>query len=571
MYKNYNTKQVTLSLDLDIYLEENDIAFAIDELVESIPEDTFSAFDHKMGTSSYHPKMLLKLILCGYTQSIFSGRKIEAMSKDSIRAMWLTQNQFPNFRTINRFRVNPLVQPILQECFVQFRTQLVSQQLIDEEAIFIDGTKLEANANKYTFVWKKSTQRFEESLREKSKNYYKQLVKEQIIPSICSEDEDLDTEKLYQIIDKLEEKVTKLSHDIENSSDIQARKKLRSERKEPKKALKTFSDFIYRKQKYQAQQAIFKGRNSYSKTDNDATFMRMKDDHMMNGQLKPGYNVQIATNHQYILAYDVFSNPTDFKTMIPFLNTMTQSYFNLPPYIVADAGYGSEENYQAILDDFERTPLITYTMYQKEQTRKYKQNPFLPDNWDYNELTDTYLCPDNREVRFRNYSTRTDKSGFKRQLKMYECESCFNCPVRTSCTRAKSNKNRVIQKNGNWEYFKAHVRELLADDVTGTIYRQRKIDVEPAFGNLKANLAFNRFSVRGKEKVTQELGFALMALNLRKLRKSRKDIQFVNQKSTYSEMSFLIFEYVLSLWRLLGQPHLFIFHLIFTKSGGNNH
>ena len=125
MYKNYNMKQITLSLDLEIYLKENDIAFAIDELVESIPEEIFSVFDHKMGTTSYHPKMMLKLLLCGYTQSIFSGRKIEAMSKDSIRAMWLTQSQFPNFRTINRFRVNPMVQPILQECFIQFRNQLL--------------------------------------------------------------------------------------------------------------------------------------------------------------------------------------------------------------------------------------------------------------------------------------------------------------------------------------------------------------------------------------------------------------------------------------------------------------
>ena len=190
MYKNYNMKQITLSLDLEIYLEENDIAFAIDELVESIPEEIFSVFDHKMGTTSYHPKMMLKLLLCGYTQSIFSGRKIEAMSKDSIRAMWLTQSQFPNFRTINRFRVNPMVQPIIQECFIQFRNQLVSQKLIDEEAIFIDGTKLEANANKYTFVWKKNTERFEESLRQKSKEYYLMLVEEQIIPSICAEDEE---------------------------------------------------------------------------------------------------------------------------------------------------------------------------------------------------------------------------------------------------------------------------------------------------------------------------------------------------------------------------------------------
>ncbi|MFC4710361.1 transposase [Enterococcus eurekensis] len=186
---------------------------------------------------------------------------------------------------------------------------------------------------------------------------------------------------------------------------------------------------------------------------------------------------------------------------------------------------GSEENYQVILDEFERTPLITYTMYQKEQTKKYKQNPFITDNWTYNELADTYTCPNNREVKFRNYSTRTDKYGVKRQLKIYECESCFDCPVRNLWTRSTSAKNRVIQRNGNWEYFKAHARELLTRDVPGDIYRKRKIDVESAFGNLKANLALNRFSVRGKDKITQELGFVLMLLNLRKFRKSRKDIK----------------------------------------------
>ncbi|WP_270279981.1 transposase, partial [Vagococcus bubulae] len=150
---------------------------------------------------------------------------------------------------------------------------------------------------------------------------------------------------------------------------------------------------------------------SYSKTDNDATFMRMKDDHMKNGQLKPGYNVQIATNNQYVLAYDVFQNPTDFKTLIPFLETIKENYFKLPKYIVADAGYGSEENYQATMDDFERIPLITYTMYQKELKKKYRTNPFNVSNWRYDELLDVYFCPLNRRLKFKRYSTRIDKYG----------------------------------------------------------------------------------------------------------------------------------------------------------------
>ncbi|WP_245249899.1 IS1182 family transposase, partial [Vagococcus allomyrinae] len=554
MYKNYNMKQVVLSLDLENELEEHDIAFAINQLVESIPDIAFEPFHHQMGASSYHPRMMLKLILCGYTQSIFSGRKIESLSKDSIRARWLTQSHYPNFRTINRFRVNPIVQPLLEECFVQFRNQLVSQELIDTDAIFIDGTKLEANANKYTFVWKKSINNYEKSLTKKSKELYQKMVEDEIIPALKEEEDQLTEENFSTIVQSLEQKVDELTAQIEASETTEERKTIRSERKEPRKLLKQFNDFKARKENYRAHRKQLGERNSYSKTDSDATFMRMKDDHMRNGQLKPGYNLQIATNNQYVLAYDIFPNPTDFKTLLPFLSTIKENYFDLPQYIVADAGYGSEENYQAIMDDFERTPLITYTMYQKEQTKKFKQNPFHTQNWAYDELMDHYVCPNSREVRFRNYSTRTDKYGFKRQLKMYECEDCSNCPLRSHCTTVKSNRNRVIQKNGNWEYFKAHARELLVTKETGDIYRRRKIDVEPAFGNLKANLGFTRLSVRGKDKVKNELGFALMATNLRKMTVARQCFNKNKQRNKDTKISFLIFASLLSWLRLMGQP-----------------
>src|SRR5699024_7336825 len=114
----------------------------------------------------------------------------------------------------------------------------------------------------------------------------------------------------------------------------------------------------------------------YSKTDFDATFMRMKDDYMKNGQLKPGYNVQIATESQYTLAYDIFPNPTDTRTLIPFLDKIENHFFNLPDYIVADAGYGSEQNYHNILESRNLSTLITYNSYRKEQKRKYKNDPF---------------------------------------------------------------------------------------------------------------------------------------------------------------------------------------------------
>ena len=135
---------------------------------------------------------------------------------------------------------------------------------------------------------------------------------------------------------------------------------------------KQLIELALRKQKYEQDFEIFGARNSYSKTDEDATFMRMKDDYMKNGQLKAGYNVQIATEGQYALAYSIFPNPTDTLTLIPFLNEIEQHYFDLPKHIVADAGYGSEQNYNDILSNRKREALITYNLYLKEQKKKYK-------------------------------------------------------------------------------------------------------------------------------------------------------------------------------------------------------
>lgn len=156
MFKDYNMNQLILPLNLEVKLQNNDIAFHIHHLIESIPEEAIEPFLRNTGCPAYHPRMMLKIILCAYTQSVFSGRKIEALLKDSLRMMWLAQGYEPSYRTINRFRVHPEVKELIRQCFVQFRCQLVEEKLIEQEAIFIDGTKIEANANKFTFVWKKA-------------------------------------------------------------------------------------------------------------------------------------------------------------------------------------------------------------------------------------------------------------------------------------------------------------------------------------------------------------------------------------------------------------------------------
>lgn len=517
MFKHYTMNQVILPLDLEIKLQENDIAYAVNDVVENIPDEAFTGFLRVTGCPAYHPRMMMKVILCAYTQSVFSGRKIEGLLKDSVRMMWLAQGYEPSYRTINRFRVHPEVKELLRQCFVQFRCQLVQEKLIEEEAIFIDGTKIEANANKFTFVWRKAIEKYSANLVEKSNQMYEELLEKEIIPEIERESlEELSTKELETVVKELDDKVEKYDQQIEASEDVSERKRLRSERKAPKQYRKQFKDYVQRKQKYQHDMAIFGERNSYSKTDHDATFMRMKDDYMKNGQLKAGYNVQIATEGQYALAFDVFPNPTDTRTFIPFLNKIEKGFFPLPPYIVADAGYGSEQNYEDILSHRKRIPLITYNMYRKEKKKKYKQNPFNIANWEYHKEDDSFTCPNNKKVTFGYLSNRTDKTGFTRTFKVYECEDCSGCPLRQQCTKAKEGKNRKIYYNEKWENQKAYTREQLSETKTGEIYGKRKIDVEPVFGFLKANLRFTRMSVRGKEKVENELGFAFMAVNMRK-------------------------------------------------------
>ncbi|WP_258028420.1 IS1182 family transposase, partial [Staphylococcus aureus] len=389
MYKNFNMTQLTLPIETSVRIPQNDISRYVNEIVETIPDSEFDEFRHHRGATSFHPKMMLKIILYAYAQSVFSSRRIEKLLHDSIRMMWLAQDQTPSYKTINRFRVNPNTDALIESLFIQFHSQCLKQNLIDDNSIFIDGTKVEASANRYTFVWKKSIQNHESKLNENSKALYRDLVEEKIIPEIKEDgDSDLTTKEIDLIGSHLDKEFEDLNHSIENEDCAQIRKQTRKKRTKIKKFKNKFDDYSEIKSKYEEQKSILKDRNSFSKTDHDATFMRMKEDHMKNGQLKPGYNLQIATNSQFVLSYDLFQNPTDTKTLIPFLTMIQNTFGYLPEYIVVDAGYGSEQNYIAIIDDFNKTPLITHGMFIKDKTRKFKSDIFNTQNWKYDELND---------------------------------------------------------------------------------------------------------------------------------------------------------------------------------------
>ena len=367
MYQNYTINQLCLPIDLEIKLEENDFAHAIVQFVDSIPDEVFLPYYQSMGRPQYHPRMLLSIILCAYIQGVYSGRQIQNMLIDSIRMRYLSQEQFPNFRTINRFRVHPIMNDILDHSFVQFRELLVQSGLISGSALYIDGTKIEADANKYSFIWKKSILKYKDSLDQKALENYQQMVETKILPELIDDLKDeLSIEEIERIRQSLEEKENQLIEAIDQTETVEERKLLRKEKSEVHKQKKRFDDFAQRKMSYEEQLVIMGVRNSFSKTDHDATFMRMKEDHMLNGQLKPGYNIQLATENQFALAYDCYPNPTDTRTFIPFLEKI-ESKIGLPENIVADAGYASEENYCYVLDETESTPIIPHQGYLKEK------------------------------------------------------------------------------------------------------------------------------------------------------------------------------------------------------------
>lgn len=230
----------------------------------------------------------------------------------------------------------------------------------------------------------------------------------------------------------------------------------------------------------------------------------------------------IATEGQCTLAYGIYTNPMDTKTLIPFLDEIEAHYFQLPQHIVADVGYDSEPNYEDVRNNRKCEPVIPYAHYRKEQSKKNQQDPFRTSNWRYDEELDTYICLHQQKLKLRYESTQEDTEGFQRTFRLYECEACTGCPFREKCTKAQEGKPRKIKVNENWEQQKAYVRMKLSEAKAGNLYHQRKIDVEPVFRCLKANLGFTLFSIRGKSKIENEIGFALMAVNLRKYKWKRK-------------------------------------------------
>ena len=294
MHIHYNTNQTTLPLEISSFLPQDHLVFTIEKVVNTLEERHFYAFYHAFGRPSYHPKMLVSALLFAYSQGIFSGRKIEKMMIENLAMQYLTGQLVVSYRTINRFRVAEGMEELIRNLFIDFNLRLKMEEFVTLDCLFIDGTKIEANANKYSFVWKKATDKFSSKLQEQIQVYFQEEITPLIHQAIkLDEEEPISSEQLLAFAQVLEEELENLNQNIEETP-VKGKDERKTQRRKLKKVLsKVKEDFSVRAEKYENYQETFQGRNSFSKTDPDATFMRMKENHMKNDQLKAAYNLQI--------------------------------------------------------------------------------------------------------------------------------------------------------------------------------------------------------------------------------------------------------------------------------------
>ena len=255
-------------------------------------------------------------------------------------------------------------------------------------------------------------------------------------------------------------------------------------------------------------------RNSYSKTDHGATFMRMKEDAMNNGQTKPGYNLQIGTENQFILDFGLFQTPGDPLTMIPFFNSFSDRYGRLPRIGIADSGYGSEENYR-FMEEAGIEAFVKYNWFHREQRVRYEPDPFSPQALYYNAEDDYYVCPMGQHMERIGTTRAKTKCGYVTESARYKARRCEGCPLRSGCFKAQG--DRIIEVNHRLNEYRRKARERLTSE-EGVKHRGRRcIEPEAVFGQMKHDMAYKRFRHVGMDKVKMDFAFFAIAFNLKKL------------------------------------------------------
>ena len=521
LHKNYTLNeegyQLKLPLNLETIIPVDDSVRLLSQFVEAMDlTDLYSTYER---INSVSPRTLLKIVLYSYMNGDYSSRSMELNCKRDVNFMYLLEGKpVPDHATFARFRSIHFA-PCARHILAEMSNLLYALGEISGQTIFIDGTKIEACANKYTFVWKKAV----------TKNQKKLLIK---IADFIAECEQLygirivhgDTVKMKHV-KRLRRKLYALKKE-EGIEFVHGTGKRKSQLQ---KSIETLAGYLERLKGYTKKLYIFGTRNSFSKTDHDATFMRMKEDAMGNGQLKPAFNLQHGVDSEYITWLTIGPQPTDTTTLIPFLKEAEEYLSFKYKKIIADAGYESEENY-AYLDKNQQLAFIKPSNYEKSKTRKYKNDIGRIENMDYDEASDAYLCKNKKKLVFAYIRHSKSKTGYVSEKSIYQCNECKDCPYKTDCIKGNNcktpmeDRNKVLSVAKTFlKYRKRDLERILSDE--GILLRiNRSIQAEGSFGDLKQDMQFRRYLSRGTANVLAESVLLAMAKNINKLHnKIQKD------------------------------------------------
>uniref|UniRef100_UPI00056920DF transposase n=5 Tax=Anaerovorax odorimutans TaxID=109327 RepID=UPI00056920DF len=507
---NFTTRQLKLPLDLEKLIDLSDPMYTFCDVVDHIDLTPYFAEE---GCRTGRPKCdalkLLKIILFAFMENgIRSLRDLEKLCKNDIRYMYLLDEmKAPSFATFGNFMRNELTTSI-EQIFNDVNRYIFEVENVDLNHTYIDGTKIEANANRYTWVWKKSC------IKNRSKVYEKvsiliDFMNSQVLGLLGIK---LEKREEYSIeyVEELLCNYAKATSINETTfvSGIGHRKSIEQRQYQEMQGylerLKSYANHI---------QICGDKRNSYAKTDHDATFMRVKKDYMGNDQLVPAYNVQAAICDEYIAVIDVKKYASDMECFVPLMEKFNGIYGKYPTYPVADAGYGSFNNY-IYCEEHGMEKYMKFTMFEKEtKDKKYHTNPYRAVNFKQNEQGEL-ICPNGKRLLYK-YDKHIYKNKYGRTEEIYECEDCEGCPYRSDCCK-KTSGNRSVSLNRELTSIHHEVIDNL-ESIHGALLRMnRSIQSEGTFGIIKWNRSYKRLFRRGLKGVILELTLISCGYNLYK-------------------------------------------------------
>lgn len=501
--------QLQLSINSQINIPKDDPVRLLSAVVERMNIEKLTASYSDDGRKEFPPRILLKLCIYGYMRMEYSSRAIERACKENIKYMYLLNgHKAPDHNTIARFRAEHLSQcwDEIQKSMTNILTEMGEVSFADS-AVFIDGTKIESVGNRYKFVWKKGVEKHFARLQETMKNELPGMLSGIGIKYKAGEKvRNRDLKKLkkkIQLIIKNKE-ISKVSG--------------KGKRKTPEqKVLDKINEWRKRQAKYINDIHICGERNSYCKTDKEATFMRMKEDHMLNGQLKPGYNVNVATVSEYIVGTYVSSDRTDTKTTIPFMKELMGMY--PVKRVVYDSGYESEENYRFFEEHKELDLYVKPANHEQKKKRKYKNDISRRENMIYRADQDIYVCANGKELIKTGVKHSKTSSGYVSEKTIYECTGCKGCPLKEQCIKSRSNtpienRNKRLEVAKYFTEQRENMEQKITTEEGKKLRMNRSIQAEGVFAYIKTDMKFRRFMLKGTIKTGTEWTLLSLAYNI---------------------------------------------------------